>query len=118
MDLEQLTHGVRDAAGVKRVFGDPYEVEGVVMIPVARSMGGGGGGHGPNDQGSGGGFGFGTTPAGVYVIKDGDVRFVPVVDLNGLAARAAVVLVTGVLAWRSVARARQHRKTKVAKYRS
>lgn len=112
MDLERLTSGVRDVAAIKRVFGDPYEVDGVVMIPVARAVAGGGAGEGPEGEGSGGGFGFGAAPAGAYVIKDGDVRFVPVVDLSALATRAAVVLVAGVLAWRSVAKAKQRRKAR------
>ena len=37
---------VRDTLTVKRVFGEPYEHDGVTIVPVASVMGGGGGGSG------------------------------------------------------------------------
>lgn len=119
MDLEHIVKGVKDAASVKRVFGEPYQVDGVTIIPVARAGGGGGGGEGSDPEGgrgSGGGFGLGATPVGVYTVTDGRVEWVPVVDYAALATRVAVVAVAGALAWRSVAKARQRRKALAAKY--
>ncbi|HLG01226.1 MAG TPA: spore germination protein GerW family protein [Acidimicrobiia bacterium] len=117
MKIDELPELLRDAATVKRVYGDPYQIDGVTIIPVARTGGGGGGGEGGSseDGGRGLGLGFGATAIGVYVVKDGDVRFVPSYDVNALAARAAAVMIAGTLAWRSVAKARQHRKAKVAR---
>ena len=41
MNIEQLVDAARDALGVKRVFGEPYDKDGVTIIPVARVQGGG-----------------------------------------------------------------------------
>ena len=41
--IEELVKGHRDAITVKRVFGDPFEKNGVTVIPAAKVMGGGGG---------------------------------------------------------------------------
>jgi uncharacterized spore protein YtfJ len=85
MNPNELLHGVRDAISVRRVFGDPIERDGVVVVPVAR-VGGGGGGGGDNDDNGGGGFGLVGRPAGVYVIKDGNVSWRPAVDPVRVAA--------------------------------
>jgi len=97
--------GTRDALTVRRVFGEPYELEGVTIIPVARVAGGGGGGGGegtgPDTQGGSGfgtGFGINATPVGVYEIRDGRVEWRPSVDVNRLAKGAQVlagILVVG-----------------------
>jgi uncharacterized spore protein YtfJ len=46
MDVEQLIADARDALTVKRVFGEPYEHNGITVLPVAKIQGGGGGGQG------------------------------------------------------------------------
>ena len=48
---------------VKRVFGEPFEKDGVTIIPAARVQGGAGGGSGedPQSQGKGSGSGFAMT---------------------------------------------------------
>lgn len=112
MNVDELPQMLRDVTTVKRVYGDPYQVNGVTIIPVARTDGGGGGGEGgpPEDGGRGLGLGFGTNAIGVFVIKGDDVRFVPAYDVVALAGRAALVLAAGTLARRSVGKARQKRK--------
>ena len=40
MDVHEVLNQARDAMTVKRVFGDPYEKDGVTVIPVANVMGG------------------------------------------------------------------------------
>ena len=67
MDIEKLIGNAKDALTVRRVYGDPYEKEGVTFIPAARVAGGGGGGSGRDEngpQGEGGGFGMNATPSG------------------------------------------------------
>jgi uncharacterized spore protein YtfJ len=91
MNPEQLLHGVRDAIGVRRVFGEPIEQDGVTVIPVARIAGGGGGG-GDSEGNGGGGFGLGGRPAGVYVIKDGQVSWRPAIDPIKVALVAVLAL--------------------------
>ena len=42
MDAKEILEHARDALTVRRVFGDPIEKEGVLIVPVARVMGGAG----------------------------------------------------------------------------
>jgi uncharacterized spore protein YtfJ len=106
--------GVKDALTVRRLFGDPYELEGVTVIPVAvvRGGAGGGGGEGTGDQngkvgsGSGGGMGFGINarPVGVYVVKDGEVSWQPAVDVMRIVVGGQVLALVAILALRSLFR--------------
>ncbi len=88
MNVDELLSGARDAISVRRVFGEPIEHDGVMVVPVAR-VGGGGGGGGDAENNGGGGFGLGARPVGVYVIKDGQVSWRPAVD----PVRVALVVV-------------------------
>lgn len=122
MDVHEVMNHARDAMTVKRVFGDPYEKDGVTIIPVASVMGGAGagGGTGPGvkpevareeagaegaaDSGYGMGYGLRATPAGVYVIKDGEVEWMPALDTSRLALRRAGVAIVALLVFRSIVR--------------
>ena len=72
--LENI-RGTYDAINVKRVFGEPYQVNGLTVIPVARVAGGAGGGGGQGTNGGESGKGFGTgfgvhaRPVGVYEVR-------------------------------------------------
>jgi uncharacterized spore protein YtfJ len=83
--------GVGDNLSVRRVFGEPYELDGCTVIPVARVVGGAGGGGGEGnkqgDSGTGFGTGFGlqARPVGVYQVRDGDVVWKPAIDVTRLA---------------------------------
>ena len=46
MDVNELMQQTRDSLTVTRLFGEPYERNGVTVIPVAIVRGGGGGGRG------------------------------------------------------------------------
>ena len=50
-DVRQTIEQARDVMSVRRVFGDPYEKNGVTLIPAARVQGGAGGGGGEGQQG-------------------------------------------------------------------
>ena len=107
---------------VKRVFGDPYEKDGVTVIPVANVMGGAGAGggtavgakiesasgkaakDGAGDSGYGMGYGLRATPAGVYVIKGGEVEWNPALDTNRLTLQRAGVAILALLVLRSIVR--------------
>ncbi len=98
--LESLGQA-RDAITVRRVYGDPYQEEGVTLIPAANVMGGGGGGA--DQQGNGGaGFGVRAHPAGAWVIKDGDVRWRPAIDANRIIFMGQLVAIVALLTIRSV----------------
>jgi uncharacterized spore protein YtfJ len=98
--LEELIGGVRDVVTVKRVYGDPYEKNGVTVIPAAAVRAGGGGGKGKKgDAESGGGFGGVARPSGAWVIEGSEVTWKPTVDVNRivlggqLVALAAIVVI-------------------------
>jgi uncharacterized spore protein YtfJ len=108
MDVEQLVSEARDTITVKRVFGEPYERNGVTIIPAAAIRGGGGGGgdHRSEEGGSGGGFGVTARPVGAYVIKDGAVTWQPAFDLNRTIMIGGVI---GAIALRRMFRRRRRR---------
>ena len=123
MDVEKLLSKATDALSVGRAFGVPIERGDVLIIPVAWVAGGGGGGGAddgagdpaPEDGraqpghsgGGGGGFGGFTWPIGVYVVKNGDVRWVPAVDATRIVL-AGIVLLRTMVKVRAVHRARPH----------
>src|SRR4051794_19345832 len=88
----------RDGMGAGAGFGKPVEADGVTIIPVARISGGSGEGSGPANgadesasTGVGGGMGVSARPVGVYLIRDGNVRWRPAIDVNRLAVLWAAV---------------------------
>ena len=87
MDAGNLLDKLSDSLSVRRAFGAAYEKDGTLIIPVALVAGGGGGGtahdpapRDPEPKDAGGGFGGLVLPAGVYVVKGDQVRWVPAVD--------------------------------------
>jgi uncharacterized spore protein YtfJ len=91
------------------VFGEPYEKDGVTVIPAARVQGGAGGGSGedPQGQGKGSGSGFGVTarPVGAFVIHDGELSWRPALDVNRIALGGQVVAVVALLTVRAIIKA-------------
>lgn len=108
MHVADYLDSARDALTVKRVFGDPYEADGVIVIPVAKIAGGAGGGKGDDEDssGSGGGFGLSAKPAGCYVIRDGDVRWESALDVNRIVLGGQAVGVILLLVLGSILRAK------------
>jgi uncharacterized spore protein YtfJ len=89
----------------RRVFGDPVQVDGVTVLPVARVGGGGGGGQrGEHSNESGVGFGLGVQPAGVFVIRDGDAKWRPALDLNRVILGGQIVGLAAILTLGSLLR--------------
>ncbi len=113
MDIQGVLTGAQEALTVRRVFGEPYERDGVTVIPVAKVAGGGGGGQGaaPNGEGegSGGGFGLRAEPAGVYIVRGEEVSWEPAIDVNRLILGAQVVVVAVLLVVRAVVKRRRKR---------
>jgi uncharacterized spore protein YtfJ len=110
MEVQEVLAQARDAMSVKRVFGEPYEKNGVTVIPAARVQGGagGGGGEGPEGQGrgSGSGFGLAARPVGAYLIRGEEVTWRPAVDLNRIMLGAQVVAIVALLTLRAIVKAR------------
>lgn len=104
MAIEGLNQG-EQVLSARRVFGEPIQSDGAMIIPAARVRGGAGGGTGPiadetsRPAGEGGGFGVTARPAGVYVVKGDKVRWIPSVDVNRIIAGAQFVAGCGLIAW-------------------
>jgi uncharacterized spore protein YtfJ len=113
MDVQDVIAQARDTLTVKRVFGEPYEKDGVTVIPAARVLGGAGGGSGedPQGQGKGSGSGFGmiARPVGAFIIRDGELSWRPAVDVNRIVLGGQLVAVAALLTVRAVIRARAKR---------
>jgi uncharacterized spore protein YtfJ len=129
VDAQELLSQARDAMTARRVFGDPIERNGTLILPVASVMGGAGGGTGRMarpagsiteegaagegeahpDEGSGYGFGMMAKPLGVYVVRGEEVTWEPAVDRNRQLFLAALVAIFSVFAVRSVLLAIAHR---------
>ena len=110
MEVQDVITQARDTLTVKRVFGEPYEKDGVTVIPAARVQGGAGGGSGEDTQGqgkgSGGGFGLTARPAGAFIIRDGELSWRPAVDVNRIVLGAQVVAIVALLTVRAIIRTR------------
>ncbi len=117
MDVENVISGARDALTVQRVFGEPYEGNGVTIIPAAVVRGGAGGGSGDSPQGKGGGTGFGLSarPVGAFVLRGDDWEWKPAVDVTRVILGAQIVFAAAWLAIRSIGKARAKARTKAAR---
>ncbi len=98
MDTSLLFSGFDSSLATRRVFGDPIERDGVIVIPAAKVGGGGGGGEGTGGrgeraqgQGSGLGFGLSARPVGAFVLDRGKLRWKPAVDVNRVVLGAQLV---------------------------
>jgi uncharacterized spore protein YtfJ len=99
MDVQRTLEEAKDSMTARRVYGDPYEKNGVTIIPAARVQGGAGGGEGPGGQGqgSGGGFAVNARPVGVFVVREDDVSWRPAIDVNGVIRGGQVVALAAIL---------------------
>jgi uncharacterized spore protein YtfJ len=91
------------------VYAEPYEKDGLTVIPAAEVRGGAGGGSGQDDkgqEGGGGGFGVSGRPAGAFVIKDGQVTWRPSVDPNRIVVMVGMAVIAYLLSRPRMARAR------------
>src|ERR1700716_2963407 len=101
MQTKEIIDQARDVVSVRRVFGEPIERDGLVVVPVAvvRGVVGAGSGDGhatsesPGGAGGGGGWGPSPRPAGVYVISGGEVRWQPAVDVNRIVLGGQLVAI-------------------------
>lgn len=99
--IRSIVSDLGEHASVRSVYGDPIEVDGRTIVPVARvgyGFGGGfgrdGGDPGGGGEGGGGGGGVSAKPVGVVEVDGAETRFVRFGDRRraGLALLAGVVL--------------------------
>jgi uncharacterized spore protein YtfJ len=109
MTIDELLSKATGGLNAGTAFGPIIERDDCVVIPVAFVAGGGGGGdelEGPDGVAGATGSGVGgiTWPIGAYVIKEGNVRWMPAVDVTLIALGGLVVMRTVLKI-----RARRHR---------
>lgn len=86
--LRSLGDRLQAGAGVRQVYGDPVELAGRTVLPIARIRYGfgAGGGTGGSDKsgsgrgGSGGGAGISVRPVGALEITEAGTRFIRFAD--------------------------------------
>lgn len=101
---------VHDRASVKTVFGEPLQIDGRTIIPVAKvrygfGVGFGGMGRGkkereeqePSGEGGGGGAGVSVTPVALLEITGQETKVKPVVDVTRLAVAGMLLAAWNVL---------------------
>ena len=106
--LEKLAESLGSKATVESVFGEPIEMPGKTVVPVATICYGFGGGFGagpkkdgtPKGEGGGGGGGVRAFPAGALEITPGSTRFIPFTDLRWLLAAFSFGAFAGTLLFR------------------
>jgi len=103
--LESTIQKIREMVDVNSVVGNPIQTpDGVTIIPVSRvSVGFGGGGSdfanktGENPFGGGVGGGVSVTPICFLIVKDGNVRMMPVATPANTTADRIVEMVPDTL---------------------
>src|SRR2546422_6658408 len=101
MNALEVLNQTRDAMTARRVYGEPYQQDGVTVIPAANVWGGGGGG-GDTEGNGGGGVGGVARPPRARGVKDGGAGGGPADDgeplvLLGPLARGLAVLPGGLI---------------------
>ncbi len=118
MNAKDILELARDTMTARRVYGEPIERDGLLLVPAAAVMGGAGAGSGESKgtaeggaptEGSGGGWGGMARPAGAFVISQGRARWQPAVDVNLVILGGQVVAIAALLVLRSILKARRRR---------
>lgn len=114
MTIDELLGRMRESLRATVVYAEPYEKDGLTVIPAAVVMGGGGGGKGHDAragkgeaEGEGGGFGLVARPAGAFVIENGTVRWQPAFDVTRLVTAGTIVVLAVLRGLRRRRRARR-----------
>ncbi len=111
--VEEILAEARDTITVRRVFGEPYEKNGLTVIPAAAVRGGGGAGEGEDGEkqagGMGGGFGVSARPVGAYQIRGDEVTWIPAADTTRVIVLSQAMAIVALLVLRSIFRSRRKR---------
>lgn len=105
----------REGMILRTVFGEPVLHGDLMIIPVAKIIGGAGGGSGEDiaeakGSGEGAGFGVRSAPVGVFVVRDGNVTWHPSMDLSTVIIVGQVAGIVALLTIGSIVRAALRRR--------
>jgi uncharacterized spore protein YtfJ len=117
--LRSLGDHLQVGASVRNVYGDPVNIGGRTVIPIARvsygfGAGGrvGGNGDAELERGrSGGGAGMTARPVGALEITEAGTRFIPFID----PARLGMALIVGFLIGLTISRGHSRRRSVIHK---
>ena len=110
MDPMEVIKKAREGMNLRTVFGEPVTHGDLLIIPVAKIIGGAGGGSGEGSSdlqasGAGAGFGIRSAPVGVFVVKDRNVTWHPAIDRNAVILSGQLVGVVALVIIGSIIRA-------------
>jgi len=110
--LDELITATKKSLEPRMVYTEPYDKDGITVIAAASISTGGGGGDNREEHGrsgEGGGFGLSAKPVGAYVIKNGDLRWQPAVDVNRLMATVGAIALAALFVGARMAKTRSAR---------
>lgn len=90
MSTPEALGQISNLLSARRVYSDPIERDGVVVIPAAQ-IGGGGGSERIEGQKDGGGMGLRARPIGAFEIRDGKTTWKPAIDWNRVILRTQLI---------------------------
>jgi len=98
-EKRELISTARHVMSVKRVYGDPYEKNGLTIIPAAivGGVAGGAGGDQAGDESDGErGFGLMARPSGAWIVQDDQVTWKPAIDVNRIVLGGQIIAFTAI----------------------
>ena len=90
MSTAETLAKINDLLSARRVYSEPVERDGVVVIPAA-VIGGGGGTERIEGEKDGGGMGLRARPVGAFELRNGTVVWKAAIDWNRVLLRAQLV---------------------------
>jgi len=93
-----LMSASRDVMSAKRVYGDPYEKNGLTVIPAAivGVAGGAAGDQAGDEPGGERGFGLLARPSGAWIVREDQVTWKPAIDVNRIVLGGQIIVFTAV----------------------
>ena len=93
-----MTSAARHVMSVKRVYGEPYEKNGLTIIPAAivGGVAGGAGGDQTVDESGERAFGLMARPSGAWILQGDQVTWKPAIDVNRIVLGGQIIAFTAI----------------------
>ena len=97
-EKRELVSAARHLMSVKRVYGDPYEKNGLTVIPAAivGGIAGGAGGDQTVDESGERAFGLIARPSGAWILQGDQVTWKPAIDVNRIVLGGQIIAFTAI----------------------
>ena len=103
MSAHEVIRDLSDVLQARRVYADPVERGGTLLIPAAQIRGGGGSAHNERQK-DGSGMGIYARPIGAFAIRGGKVAWKPAIDWSSVILRTQLIVLVAVAASWALAR--------------